>query len=450
MRAVRIPVLILFLSCLAAPFASAQPFSADHTPVAVDTEGRIGVIVELDLRFTPEGDLPDVAAVAAQRASLRRAQRGLLARLAGLGVAEVHEFQYVPYVSMFVSEAALRALERAPGIAAIHPDRWSAPAITESIPLIGANLTSYPGSNSAVAVLDSGIESGHPALWQRVLSQACYGTNDANFTSLCPGGATAATGAGTGEPCTGVGTCSHGTNIAGIITGQLDVKKGVAPTARLISIKIYSKGITAVGCFPGQPPCLRSKESDEIKGLERVLWLHYNDPTFQTFKIAAANLSFGSGKYTSQAQCNTHPLKAPIDNLRSVGIATVAASGNNGHVDGLHTPACISTVISVGNTTKQDVVYHSSNSASFLTLLAPGTSITTTTPGGYTSTPVTGTSFAAPHVAGAFAQLKHKRPNATVTQMLNALVSTGLPILDGRNGITKPRIRVDAAVNALP
>jgi hypothetical protein len=45
--------------------------------------------------------------------------------------------------------------------------------------------------------------------------------------------------------------------------------------------------------------------------------------------------------------------------------------------------------------------------------------------------------------------LKSKAPSATVDQVLSALTSTGLPITDSRNNVTKPRIKVDAALNAL-
>jgi hypothetical protein len=57
--------------------------------------------------------------------------------------------------------------------------------------------------------------------------------------------------------------------------------------------------------------------------------------------------------------------------------------------------------------------------------------------------------MAAPHVSGAWAVLKSKSPTATVDQVLAALTSTGVPVTDSRNGITKPRIKVDAALNAL-
>ena len=54
--------------------------------------------------------------------------------------------------------------------------------------------------------------------------------------------------------------------------------------------------------------------------------------------------------------------------------------------------------------------------------------------------------MAAPHVAGAFAIIKQAMPNLTVSAALSALQSGGLSVLDTRNGISKPRIRI---LNAL-
>jgi hypothetical protein len=57
--------------------------------------------------------------------------------------------------------------------------------------------------------------------------------------------------------------------------------------------------------------------------------------------------------------------------------------------------------------------------------------------------------MAAPHVTGAWAILKQKKPSATVDEVLTALTSTGLPITDPKNGIAKPRIRVNQALQAI-
>jgi subtilisin family serine protease len=104
-------------------------------------------------------------------------------------------------------------------------------------------------------------------------------------------------------------------------------------------------------------------------------------------------------------------------------------------------PACISSAISVGSTTKQNAISGFSNSASFLSLLAPGSAIISSVPGGGYGT-FSGTSMAAPHVAGAWAVLKSAKPSATVSQVLTALQNSGVPITDGRNGVVKSLIQI--------
>jgi hypothetical protein len=114
-------------------------------------------------------------------------------------------------------------------------------------------------------------------------------------------------------------------------------------------------------------------------------------------------------------------------------------------------PACISTAVSVGSTqdgsggTVVDAVSPFSNSSSVLDLLAPGQFIESSVPGGFFGV-LAGTSMAAPHVAGAWAVLKQQNPQASVTEVLDAIASTGVPITDTRNGITRPRLQLDAAL----
>jgi hypothetical protein len=97
----------------------------------------------------------------------------------------------------------------------------------------------------------------------------------------------------------------------------------------------------------------------------------------------------------------------------------------------------------VDPTTAADRVTCFSNSASFLSLLAPGALITA---GGYT---MAGTSQATPHVSGAIAVLRAAFPGDTANQALARLRTTGTPLTDPRNGVTTPRINLAAAsVNA--
>jgi hypothetical protein len=97
----------------------------------------------------------------------------------------------------------------------------------------------------------------------------------------------------------------------------------------------------------------------------------------------------------------------------------------------------------VGSTSKSDVVSSFSNVASFLSLLAPGESITSSVTGGSYSA-ASGTSMATPHVAGAWAVLHQAAPDASVSETLASLRNTGLPVRDDRflGGTTIPRIRL--------
>jgi subtilisin family serine protease len=186
-----------------------------------------------------------------------------------------------------------------------------------------------------------------------------------------------------------------------------------------------------------------------MAGLQRV----YHQRA--ALNIAAVNMSLGGETFSRR--CDSDPLKPVIDLLRAANIATVIASGNDSEPKKISSPACISSAVGVGSTndgsfgTAADTVSFFSNSASFLSLLAPGQWTTSSIPGGIFDT-FRGTSMATPHVTGAFAILKEAAPTATVSQMLSALQKTGLPVRDTRpgGGITKPRIRIVDALGQLP
>src|SRR5262249_43999595 len=89
-----------------------------------------------------------------------------------------------------------------------------------------------------------------------------------------------------------------------------------------------------------------------------------------------------------------------------------------------------------------------SNISPLLSLLAPGSSILSSVPGGSFDI-YDGTSMAAPHVSGAWAILRQAMPSATLDQLLTLFQQTGVPITDTRYGagLTKPRIAVAAALD---
>ncbi|WP_433516940.1 S8 family serine peptidase [Nonomuraea sp. CA-143628] len=358
-----------------------------------------------------------------------------------------------PMVTLRVDAAAVDRLAKLPNVVSVSEDRPVPPVLAESIPLIGADKTraaGLTGAGSVVAVLDTGVAVKHPFLGGRVIEQACFSPIDADYgaTSLCPNGTATQTGAGSADsesgPCADAALdCDHGTHVAGIAIGDGTnmagaPPAGVAPGAKLVAIQVFSKFTTDAFCGVGAAPCVLSFTSAQVAGLEKVLQLKEAGTA-----LVAANLSLGGGQYTSA--CDTDPRKPAIDALLAAGVATVVAAGNDGFGDAVSAPACVPSAITVGSTTDTDEVSAFSNRGPLLDLFAPGTSIISSVPGN-TFGSLSGTSMAAPHVAGALAVLRQAFPQASIGQLEAAMESTGKPI--AYTSATTPRLRLDSA--ALP
>lgn len=409
-----------------------------------EREGRVRVIVELRLpsgAHLPEGRA-DPAAVNAQRRAIGDAGGRVLARLQRANHRLLRRYQTVPYVALDVDAAALDSLANAgPDVVRVMEDRILRPVLAESGPLIEADQawsSRYDGAGTTIAILDSGVDAQHPFLSGKVMEEACYSSTVAGESrTVCPNGQDEQLGPGSAPPCL-LTDCYHGTHVAGIAAGDGATAgqtfSGVAKGAQIMAVQVFSEVIDAAICG-GVAPCLGGYSSDVIAGLERV----YAVAGQRT--IAAVNMSLGEGNFS--ATCDTQPYKPIIDNLRSIGVATVVASGNSGYRSRLSSPACISTAVSVASTDKSDQVSYFSNVASFLSLLAPGDGIVSSVPGnGFEA--LSGTSMAAPHVAGSWAVLRQAVPTASVTAILNAFRQTGLPVADTRfsGTITTPRVRI--------
>jgi subtilisin len=412
-------------------------FESPRLMQKAEKKGSVRVIVGLRTNFIPEGRL-GTSEVATQRDDIKFAEDQLHDYLDGTPYRVVRDYEFIPYLALEISPEALERLQRSDRVTSILEDRLSQPQLSESAPIVQAPTmwnSGYTGAGKVVAVLDTGVDKAHPFLGGRVVAEACYSAgND------CPNGSWSQTGAGSGVPCTYASSCAHGTHVSGIAAGSNATFSGVAKGASVMAVQVFSR-FTGQDCAQaGQDPCALSYNSDQIAGLERVYALR------STHSFASVNISIGGGRYTSNCDAALASYKAAIDNLRSTGIATVISSSNSGHTDALGSPACISSAVSVGSTTKTDAVSSFSNSASFLSLLAPGSSIYSSLPSG-TYGYKNGTSMAAPHVAGAWALLKQQSPSASVAAILNALQSTGLSVTDTRaaGGVTRPRIRIAAA-----
>ena len=177
----------------------------------------------------------------------------------------------------------------------------------------------------------------------------------------------------------------HGTHVAGIAAGALT---GVAKGVTLVPVRVMNS------CGDGSTNAL-------VAGLEWILEDH------QAGQPAVVNMSVG---YTTTVP----QVEAVINDLLDEQVTIVAAAGNEGESSCGHTPAGTLGTISVGASDHTDGEASFSNFGLCVDMFSPGRTIVSTWitgPAAYAS--MSGTSMAAPHVAGAAALFLQGRPAAT-------------------------------------
>ena len=411
--------------------------AVDKAQERAEKQGKARVVVTLRMRYTPMGELKKDARLD-QRAEIADLQ----AETAGVidDGKVIRRFDTLPLMTVMATPEEIEELAASDEVADVRLDALVKPSLATSTPQIGSstvNSRGVTGAGQTVAILDTGVDTNHPFLAGRIVDEACFGG--------CPNGGSTMTGPGAGVNCSMViAGCDHGTHVAGIAAGAAGPNpgaNGVAPRAGVMAVNVFHRvdnfwPFNFCGTDPS--PCARAYWSDVTAGLQHV----FNRRG--SFNIAAVNLSLGDGA-DWVSQCNGSGMQLAIDNLRSVGIATVVAAGNDSHPHGLSEPACVPGVVSVGAVNSADQVPSWSNSSNYLSLLAPGVGIRSSVPGGGFAF-MSGTSMAAPHVTGAFALMKQAHPAAGVSEITARMRQTGRPVFDPKGGRTTPRLNIDRAI----
>jgi len=276
----------------------------------------------------------------------------------------------------------------ADGIATAHDDScsvqndaiWGLNRIAErDISLTGTyKYGSTAGEGAEVFILDTGILINH----EEFEGRAVWGPNFADTVN---------------SDCNG-----HGTHVAGTVGGKL---YGVAKKTTVISVKVL--GCTGSGSWSGV-----------IAGVDYTA-----DKKNRKGKFAIANMSLGGGKY--------QPLNDAVAAGVKAGVVFVVAAGNSNADACTSSPSSTPTAFSVGatvvrgvNGVQQDVRTSWSNYGTCVHILAPGELIKAawyTSPTSYNT--ISGTSMAAPHVAGASALYLATNPDANPKDVQDFVVS---------------------------
>lgn len=389
----------------------------------------------------------------------QQSQAGLVAWLGGKGVP--HErFWIVNTVRVTVSDKVAKELSLRPDVARLVPDGVMyvpkpEPAVTTStigapwgVVLIGAVQvwqTFGTGQGIVVGSIDTGAEYTHPALVAQYRGNQGGGTFSHDYNWWDPAGICAPAGV----PCDNDG---HGTHTTGTMVGG----DGLGPFAEDVGVAPGARWIAAKGCESGS--CSYSSLLSSGQFMLRPTRRNGTDPR-DDLRPHIVNNSWGGGGGDPFFR---DMVKAWI----AAGIFPVFSNGNGGPACGTAgSPGDYPESVGVGATSSTDTIasFSSRGPSSFGVvkpdLSAPGVSVRSSVPGsGYAS--YSGTSMAAPHVAGAIALLWSAAPalarDVAATEQL--LRGTAVSLADTTCGGTASdnnvfgdgRLDVLAAVQAAP
>lgn len=293
-----------------------------------------------------------------------------------------HQYEHgLKALALETTEAEAQRLAKDPRVAYVEEDAevttsatWNLDRIDQrSLPLNGNfNPGNKAGRNVRVYVIDTGVSPHNEIGWRLVPGYTAI--SDSLGTTDCNG---------------------HGTHVAGLIAGY---QYGVADGATVVPVRVMN--CNGAGTL-----------SSVLAGINWVI----QDRQLQG-RPSVANMSLtGLG---------SSALDAAVNSMINAGITTVVAAGNSSDDACRYSPARASRALTVGSTNSTDQRAPTSNYGVCVDLFAPGANVTSAWPTTMSSShTLSGTSQAAPLVAGNAALWLERYPGYTPDQVANAILT---------------------------
>jgi hypothetical protein len=349
----------------------------------------------------------------------------------------VEDFSHSPILRILITDVdALIELLKNPRVKSISTIPNLAPTGTNNLQLIGQPITAAAGktgANTRMVIMDTGLFNQNSSeLSGKIVDAIEWNWDTGEQVPLC-----------SFFGCSYGGATFHGQNVASIAAL-------VAPRAKISFLRAVGSSL------------------DLVRSLNWVLANYQRSPAVVVVNMSLS-LTYNGGVnpeeggyipvYSSSCAIANTAISNQITEVSSHNILVVAASGNGSNANSISAPACMPNVVAVGAVTDSpsvttcssplavDQIACFSNGGSQVKILAPGVSISDSTSGGET---FSGTSQAAPHVSGAIAVLRGTNafPGEINSKTLERITTTGNLVLDSRNNMYFPRLRLDKASNS--
>ena len=345
---------------------------------------RVAVIAALGLLSTVVSAAPAQASVSGRYIVLLKPGRAGAAPAQGLAEDTVtRRYESIPAFAATLTAGTAQRLAADPDVDLVEPDRQIAVTGTQRNPdwgldridqrsraLSGTFAPTDDGSSVHAYVIDTGVRITH----RQFRGRASYGYDFVDDDR-------------TAGDCNG-----HGTHVAGTIAGA---SYGVAKRTKIVAVRVLD-------CDG------RGWMSDIIEGVD---WVTQNAQ-----RPAVANMSLGGD--------NDPALDRAVARSIASGVTYTVAAGNDSVNASQQSPADVPSAITVGATDFLDQRASFSNYGTLVDLFAPGVAITSASRASDTATAVySGTSMAAPHVAGAVALVLDAHPRWSPARVRNYLVA---------------------------